>query len=78
MAYSHLETCYQCRKQFYIPDRYSYAYQKQRVYYDNAHSIKWFCSWHCLRAEEKEHERMKEERRLQYAKRKTVHGKRMD
>ena len=67
------EYCTQCGKRFYIGDRDSYAYQKQRTYYDGKHSIKWFCSWHCLRAEEKAHERELAERRRKYAKRKAIH-----
>lgn len=67
------EFCCVCGKRFYIPDRETYVYQKQRCYYDGKHSIKWFCSWRCMRAEEKEHERKKEQRRAAYAKRKAIH-----
>lgn len=73
MGQGYEEFCSMCGKRFYIGDRDNYAYQRQRAYYDGKHSIKWFCSWHCLRAEELEHERQKEKRRQQYAKRKAIH-----
>ena len=67
------ENCSRCGKLFYIPDRENYAYKKYKPYYDGVHSFKWYCSWRCMRAEEREEEYTKAQRREAYAKRKALH-----
>ena len=69
--------CSVCGKLFYAGDAENWVYKQQRGY-GKTHEWLWFCSWHCMRYEEKEHEREKQKRREMYAKRKAVHKKRMD
>ena len=69
--------CSVCGKLFYAGDAENWVYKQQRGYGAN-HTWLWFCSWHCMRYEEKEHEKEKQKRREMYAKRKALHKKRMD
>lgn len=53
LSYSHV--CPICGKQFYVPDRMTYAYRRVKTTVRGKYlRTCYFCSWHCFRIDEKE------------------------
>lgn len=61
--------CYWCGKLFYAGDMSDYVYKRQLHY---------FCSWSCMRKYDHEQERLKKERQIKNALKRTVHKRRLD
>ncbi len=60
-TYGAMRKCGECKKLFFIPDLSLWVFKR---YDKRKSSYKYFCSWGCFRAWEKEHPRKKKQKGL--------------